>query len=310
MDFHGALLLAAGMGWWGHCTTTRGYSYFTLHPRAICLCQEMICSEILVLFYSAPDLPSQSSSSSGFEMWMWMSVWAAPSGHVCVLTFSLPCFPVSPLSMIHRFLRPFSLHPIDGFQSYLNFKVLMRCSSGQRSALLTYRLYKVTIREGGKKSQSIYQDVLLYFFYPSQRRWFYFSENPLNSDQVRWLLSLETQELSHHNRYKWTLKRGAWGRLMVFSEFFFFCCFLNTTKSFYLSDFKLRTLGFCYTSTVDSIIDDLTGTMQLNVFLPVRPLPHTSRLVWIPDKHNNSPQSYSDSGHLLWYTFILFVMHF
>lgn len=86
---------------------------------------------------------------------------------------------------------------------------------------------------------------------------------------------------------------------MVFSEFFFFCCFLNTTKSFYLSDFKLRTLGFCYTSTVDSIIDDLTGTMQLNVFLPVRPLPHTSRLVWIPDKHNNSPQSYSDSGHLL-----------
>lgn len=55
--------------------------------------------------------------------------------------------------------------------------------------------------EGGGR-QSIYQDVLLYFFYPSQRRWFYFSENPLNSDQVRWLLSLETQELSGHNRYK------------------------------------------------------------------------------------------------------------
>lgn len=53
---------------------------------------------------------------------------------------------------------------------------------------------------------------------------------------------------------------------MVFSEFFFFCCFLNTTKSFYLSDFKLRTLGFCYTGTVDSIIDDLTATVQLNGF--------------------------------------------
>lgn len=65
--------------------------------------------------------------------------------------------------------------------------------------------------EGGR--QSIYQDVLLYFFYPSPRRWFYFSENPLNSDQVRWLLSLETQELSGHNWYKCrTLEWGAPGQ--------------------------------------------------------------------------------------------------
>lgn len=52
--------------------------------------------------------------------------------------------------MIHRFLRPFSLHPIDGFQSYLNFKVLMHFSGGRCSALFTYRLHKVTVREGGE----------------------------------------------------------------------------------------------------------------------------------------------------------------
>lgn len=84
----------------------------------------------------------------------------------------------------------------------------------------------------GGGSRSIYQDVLLYFFYPSQRRWFYFSENPLNSDQVRWLLSLETQELSHHNRYKWwTLKCGSGGLLMVFSAGSFSCCFSSQTKN-------------------------------------------------------------------------------
>jgi hypothetical protein len=52
---------------------------------------------------------------------------------------------------------------------------------------------------------------LLYFFHPSPRRWFYFSENPLNSDQVRWLLSLETQELSCHNQYK--CQTSKWGAL-------------------------------------------------------------------------------------------------
>lgn len=161
--FHGIMLLASQMGPLGHCTNPIGYSYFILYPCAICFCKEMICSEILVLFHSATDLSSQGYSSSGFEMWMWMSVWAAPSGHVCVLTFSLPCFPVSPLSMIHRFLRPFSLHPIDGFQSYLNFKVLMRCSSGQGSALLTYRLYKVTVREGEKKPEHLSGCIALLF---------------------------------------------------------------------------------------------------------------------------------------------------
>lgn len=151
------------MGRLGHCTNTIGNSYFILYPCAICFCEEIICSEILVLFYSPTDLSSQCYSSSGFEMWMWMSVWAVPSGHVCVLTFSLPCFPVSPLSMIHRFLRPFSLHPIDGFQSYLNFKVLMRFSSGQGSALLTYRLYKVTVREGEKKPEHLSGCIALLF---------------------------------------------------------------------------------------------------------------------------------------------------
>lgn len=213
-------------------------------------------------------------------MWMWMSVWAAPPGHVCVLTFSLPCFPVSPLSMIHRFLRPFSLHPIDGFQSYLNFKVLMRCSGGQGSALLTYRLYKVTIREvGEKKSRSIYQDVLLYFFYPSQRRWFYFSENPLNSDQVRWLLSLETQELSHHNRYKWTLKRGAWGRLMVFSEFFFLLLFKHH-KIILLKWFQIENTRILLHKHSWFNYRWPDSYCAIKLFLPVCPLLHTSTQVW------------------------------
>lgn len=85
---------------------------------------------------------------------------------------------------------------------------------------------------------------------------------------------------------------------MVFSEFFF-CCFLNTTKSFYLSDFKLRTLGFCYTGRVDSIIDDLTAIVQLNVFASMLSPLHQYTHVDHPDKHNYFPQSYSDSGHLL-----------
>lgn len=125
-------------------------NYFIQYSCAIWFREEIICSRILVLFYSLTDLSSQRHSSNGSEMWMRMSVWAVPSGHVCVLTFSTPCFPVSPLSMIHRFLRPFSLHPIDGFQSYLNFKVLMHFSSGRGSALLTYRLYKVTVKGGGR----------------------------------------------------------------------------------------------------------------------------------------------------------------
>lgn len=87
--------------------------------------------------------------------------------------------------------------------------------------------------EGGG-GQSIYQDVLLYSFYPSPRRWFYFSENPLNSDQVRWLLSLQTQELSGHNRYKcWTLKMGGSGPVMVF---------WGSSRSFLLLKFHLIVL--------------------------------------------------------------------
>lgn len=82
-------------------------------------------------------------------------------------------------------------------------------------------------RGGGR--QSIYQDVLFYFFYPSPRRWFYFSENPLNSDQVRWLLSLETQELSDSNQYKcWTSTWGAQSPTMVFQGSFWSFLLLNS----------------------------------------------------------------------------------
>lgn len=164
--------------------------------------------KIPVLLYSSTDLASQGHSLP----WMRMRAGAAPPGPGCTLTFSIPCFPRSPLSMIHCFLRPFPLHPIDGFQSYLNFQVLLRCSGDQGSAWLSYGLHKVTAGERGKAGKSIYQDVLLYFFYPSLGRWFYFSENPLNSDQVRWLLSLETQELSGPNLYKCrTLRCRGWG---------------------------------------------------------------------------------------------------
>lgn len=49
--------------------------------------------------------------------------------------------------MIHCFLRPFPLHPIDGFQSYLNFQVLTRRGGDQGCALLSYGLCKVTAEE-------------------------------------------------------------------------------------------------------------------------------------------------------------------
>lgn len=126
------------------------------------------------------------------------------------LTFSIPYFPPSPLSMIHCFLRPFPLHPIDGSRSCFNFQALTRWGDGQGSVcdVLWIAQGHRQGEEGGR--QSIYQDVLFYFFYPSPRRWFYFSENPLNSDQVRWLLSLETQEPSACNQYKcWTSRWGA-----------------------------------------------------------------------------------------------------
>lgn len=96
-----------------------------------------------VLLYSSTDLAVQGHGL----LWMRMRVWAAPSGRACTLTFSVPYFPQRPLSMIHCFLRPFPLHPIDGFQSYLNFQVLT-CSGGdQGCALLSYGLHKVTAGE-------------------------------------------------------------------------------------------------------------------------------------------------------------------
>lgn len=165
------------------------------------------------------------SASQGHSLpWMRMRAWLSQQARAAMLTFSVPCLPLSPLSMIHCFLGPFPLHPIDGFQSYLNFHVP---TCGGMAGALSLALLQIAQghrwgEEGGR--QNIYQDVLLYFFYPSPRRWFHFSENPLNPDQVRWLLSLETQELSGHNQYKCqTLNWGGsrpvivfWGRGVVF----------------------------------------------------------------------------------------------
>lgn len=145
------------------------------------------------------------------------------------LTFSVPDFPLSPLSMIHCFLGPFPLHPIDGFQNCFNFQALTCWGDGQGSVCAVLWIVQGHRRgeEGGR--QSIYQDVLFYFFYPSPRRWFYFSENPLNSDQVRWLLSLETQELSDSNQYKcWTSTWGARSPTVVFQGSFWSFLLLNS----------------------------------------------------------------------------------
>ena len=49
--------------------------------------------------------------------------------------------------MIHCFLRPFPLHPIDGFQSHLNVQVPMCCGGDQGCAWLSYGLHKVTAGE-------------------------------------------------------------------------------------------------------------------------------------------------------------------
>lgn len=53
----------------------------------------------------------------------------------------------SPLSMIHGYLRPVPHHPIEGFQSCLNFQVLPCCGGDQGSASLSYGLHKVTAGE-------------------------------------------------------------------------------------------------------------------------------------------------------------------
>lgn len=113
-----------------------------------------------------------------------------PSKHDPLLSLAIPPSPHWWASKLLKFPSPDALQRWPGL-----CLALLWIAQGHRWG-----------EEGGR--QSIYQDVLLYFFYPSPRRWFYFSENPLNSDQVRWLLSLETQELSGHNRYKCRTQNG------------------------------------------------------------------------------------------------------
>lgn len=118
---------------------------------------------------------------------------SAPSKHDPLLSQAIPPSPHWWVSELLKFPSPVALRRWPGLCLALLWIAQGHCRG----------------REGGRKR--IYQDVLLYFFYPSPRRWFYFSENPLNSDQVRWLLSLETQELSAHNLYKCLTPR--WGTL-------------------------------------------------------------------------------------------------
>lgn len=103
--------------------------YFQPVLWCLSLEEEFYARKVPVLLYSSTDLAAQGHSLP----------WT--------LSFSVPYFPQSPLSMIHCFLRPFPLHPIDGFESYLNFQVLMRGGGDQGCALLSYGLHKVTAGE-------------------------------------------------------------------------------------------------------------------------------------------------------------------
>lgn len=104
--------------------------------------EKLYALKIPGLLYSPSDLAPQGHSLP----WIRMRTRAVPSGHVCTVTFSVPYFPPSPLSMIHCFLRPFPLHPIDGFQNYLNFQVLL-CWAVPRLCLALLGKRKVTAGE-------------------------------------------------------------------------------------------------------------------------------------------------------------------
>lgn len=143
-----------------------------------------------------------------------------PSKHDPLLSLAIPPSPHWWASKLLKFPSPDALQRWPGL-----CLALLWIAQGHRWG-----------EEGGR--QSIYQDVLLYFFYPSPRRWFYFSENPLNSDQVRWLLSLETQELSGHNRYKCrTPKWGALGQWWSPGDFLVILVLKFSSDHFILSIF-------------------------------------------------------------------------
>lgn len=177
-----------------------------------------------------------------------------PSKHDPLLSQAIPPSPHWWVSKLLKFPSPDTLWRWPGL-----CLALLRIVQGHRWG-----------EEGGR--QSIYQDVLLYFFYPSLRRWFYFSENPLNSDQVRWLLSLETQALSGHNQYKcWTPKWGPHtsvgflGIFLVMLAFFF----LLYPIIFILGSFQLfssQVIKSGYASWNESITGNLGIVWRHNGF--------------------------------------------
>lgn len=193
--------------------------------------QKLYALKIPVLLYPSTDPAAQGHSLP----WMRMRVWAAPSGHACTLTFSVPYFPQSPLSMIHCLRRPFPLHPIDGFQSYLNFHVLPCCSGDQGCALLSYGLHKVT---AGEREEAGRTFIRMYCFT--------FSIHHQGDDSI--LVKIHWTPIKSDGCYHWKLKScqvvistnagprngGLWasdGLLRIFLVILFF--FFNFTWSFY-----------------------------------------------------------------------------
>lgn len=194
--------------------------------------QKLYALKIPVLLYPSTDPAAQGHSLP----WMRMRVWAAPSGHACTLTFSVPYFPQSPLSMIHCLRRPFPLHPIDGFQSYLNFHVLPCCSGDQGCALLSYGLHKVT---AGEREEAGRTFIRMYCFT--------FSIHHQGDDSI--LVKIHWTPIKSDGCYHWKLKScqvvistnagprngGLWandGLLGIFLVILFFF-FFNFTWSFY-----------------------------------------------------------------------------
>lgn len=140
----------------------------------------------IVLFYwshsRGPQPPMHENESLGCPIWT-----------LSTLTFSVPYLPLSPLSMIHCFLRPFPLHPIDGFQSCFNFQALSCWGDGPGSVSLSYGLRKVT---AGERKEAGRAFIRMYCFTFSIHHW--------GDDSI--LVKIHWTPIKSDGCYHWRLK--------------------------------------------------------------------------------------------------------